>query len=515
MNVLHIAAATLPFLIACTNSLAQPWAGPTGLQNRVEYVSGNVFVGPTNGWNPVVRFDVVDQANTGNVISIHAFAGTPQSGIRTTAIWGETNNPNGRALQGFNFSTTGTAAGIWAESSSTTGNGIRARATSPTGLSTAGYFDNLSSTGYGVFSNVTNASPGASPIAVWGNCVSTTGYAGYFTGAKSYFQANVGFGTNAPNNPVHVVGTDAQACLLATNSSTAAGVNTGGASGITGIISSTSPGLFSSGVWGINNCTSNAGCGIAGYQAGTGFGVYGNTANAAGYGGVFDRRVFVNGDLTSTGNGTYIGNVSISGSLAKGGGSFKIDHPIDPANKYLYHSFVESPDMMNIYNGNVVTDADGYATITMPEWFSPLNRDFRYQVSVIDENAPDMHFVRVSKKLIGNTFVIKSVPGNLEISWQVTGIRQDVWAEKNRIPVEVEKPAAEKGLYLHPEAFGLSAKQGLATQQIPTQLLEQARAQFIPASSARNNNANLPVAAPTIPPGANEPPLTPAVHQNH
>jgi len=29
---------------------------------------------------------------------------------------------------------------------------------------------------------------------------------------------------------------------------------------------------------------------------------------------------------------------------------FKVDHPLDPENKYLSHSFVESPDMMNIYN---------------------------------------------------------------------------------------------------------------------------------------------------------------------
>ena len=41
---------------------------------------------------------------------------------------------------------------------------------------------------------------------------------------------------------------------------------------------------------------------------------------------------------------------------------FVIDHPLDPANKYLYHASVESPDVMNIYNGNVVTDANGRAT---------------------------------------------------------------------------------------------------------------------------------------------------------
>jgi hypothetical protein len=40
---------------------------------------------------------------------------------------------------------------------------------------------------------------------------------------------------------------------------------------------------------------------------------------------------------------------------------FKIDDPLDPANEYLYHSFVESPDMMNIYNGIAILDAHGSA----------------------------------------------------------------------------------------------------------------------------------------------------------
>src|ERR1035437_10514950 len=81
------------------------------------------------------------------------------------------------------------------------------------------------------------------------------------------------------------------------------------------------------------------------------------------------------------------GNVNIAGNLSKGGGSFKIDHPLDPANKYLYHSFVESPDMMNVYNGNVVTDATGEAIVPLPEWFETLNRDFRYQLPVIGQFA--------------------------------------------------------------------------------------------------------------------------------
>lgn len=87
------------------------------------------------------------------------------------------------------------------------------------------------------------------------------------------------------------------------------------------------------------------------------------------------------------GNTILEGNLTIMGSVAKGSGTFKIDHPLDPENKYLYHSFVESPDMMNVYNGNATTDAEGNATITLPDYFEALNMDYRYQLMPIGQFA--------------------------------------------------------------------------------------------------------------------------------
>jgi len=142
------------------------------------------------------------------------------------------------------------------------------------------------------------------------------------------------------------------------------------------------------------------------------------------------------------------GNLSVVGSLSKGGGSFKIDHPLDPQNKFLYHSFVESPDMMNIYNGNIVTDAAGYATITLPDYFEALNRDFRYQLTVIGQFAQAI----VDAEISGNHFAIRTDKPNVKVSWQVTGIRHDAWANKNRIPTSVEKTGGERGKLLHPDA---------------------------------------------------------------
>jgi hypothetical protein len=145
------------------------------------------------------------------------------------------------------------------------------------------------------------------------------------------------------------------------------------------------------------------------------------------------------------------GNVNVVNTLSKGGGAFRIDHPLDPGNKILQHSFVESPDMMNVYNGIVVLDTKGEAIVEMPSYFEALNSDFRYQLTCLGEFAP----VFVKSKISGNKFSISGGKPGMEVSWQVTGIRHDKWADANRIQVEINKDSRESGKYIHPEAFGL------------------------------------------------------------
>jgi hypothetical protein len=153
------------------------------------------------------------------------------------------------------------------------------------------------------------------------------------------------------------------------------------------------------------------------------------------------------------------GDVEVTGTLNKGGGSFKIDHPLDPENKYLYHSFVESPDMMNIYNGNITTGANGMAVVELPSYFDALNMDFRYQLTVIGEFAQAI----VKEEISENQFTIQTDKPHVKVSWQVTGVRNDAWAQANRIEVEVDKGPIERGLYLYPELYGKSTDMGLKT----------------------------------------------------
>ena len=195
------------------------------------------------------------------------------------------------------------------------------------------------------------------------------------------------------------------------------------------------------------------GTGQNGY-AGIGLEGYGGDGQVAGGGGY---GLYVEGGVDAALAAFLDGNVEVGGNLSKAGGSFKIDHPLDPENKYLYHSFVESPDMMNIYNGNVITDGSGYAVVTLPDWFGALNRDFRYQLTPIGQFAQAM----IASQIADGKFTIRTDKGNVMVSWQVTGIRQDAWANADRIPVEEEKAEKDKGLYLHPELFGHAGERSI------------------------------------------------------
>ncbi len=176
------------------------------------------------------------------------------------------------------------------------------------------------------------------------------------------------------------------------------------------------------------------------------------------------------------------GNVSIKGNLSKGGGSFKIDHPLDPANKYLYHSFVEPPDMMNIYNGVVMLDARGSVWITLPKYFEALNQDFRYQLTSIGRPQPSLY---VAREISGNRFRISGGKPGGKVSWQVTGIRHDAYADAHRIQVEEEKPPQEQGHYLHLELFGAGPEQAVGYQATPVSTERPTQAETAHVSSLK------------------------------
>ena len=268
--------------------------------------------------------------------------------------------------------------------------------------------------------------------------------------------ASGNLGVYATGNAAGVYGVSTTSTGVIGTSSSYIGVYGSGATGVTGV-SSGGPGVYAQ---------SDTGWAVDAYGTSSATGVL--AGSASGWAAWFN------------------GNVDVDGNLTKGGGSFKIDHPLDPANKYLYHSFVESPDMMNIYNGNVITDAQGSAIVKLPEWFETLNRDFRYQLTVIGQFAQAI----VGSEIADGQFSIKTDKPSVKVSWQVTGIRQDAWANAHRIPVEQQKPALERGFYLHPELYGAPEEKGVLWARDPKAMKQwkEARAKH----AAIYQNGDLP-----------------------
>jgi hypothetical protein len=242
------------------------------------------------------------------------------------------------------------------------------------------------------------------------------------------------------------------------------------------------PGLSDIGVYG----KSDHGYGVFGQSEYVGsIGVLGHSFDGTGVRGMSESGTGVYGTSADGFAAAYLnGRVKITGYLEKAGGGLKIDHPVDPANKYLCHSFVESPELRNIYDGVVALDDNGEAEIELPDWFGALNKDFRYQLTAIGAPGPNLYIAEEISEVTATSYSdssnnnnssnFKIAGGNsgMKVSWQVTGIRKDPWANANRIQVEEDKPAKERGYYLHPDLYGQPEEKGISHLLFPKEKQE-------------------------------------------
>ena len=125
--------------------------------------------------------------------------------------------------------------------------------------------------------------------------------------------------------------------------------------------------------------------------------------------------------------------------------AFTMDHPLDPENKLLMHVAAESNEVINFYSGNVQTDGSGKATVSLPDYFEAINKDFRYQLTVIGASFAQ---AIISKEVLNNKFEISTNQPNVKVSWEVKGIRNDVRMQKNPFVAEVMKSPEMKGKYV-------------------------------------------------------------------
>ena len=394
------------------------------------------FATATGGVNYGVWGETLSPTGRGMLGYARATSGT------NYGVYGRSDSPEGTGVLGWNTAVSGsTAYGVWGEAASNQARAVFGDATATAGPATGIYGRAASTTGTGVRGEASAAT--GNTVGVRGTAASTTGIgvrgealssSGSNVGVLARTASGDGVGLRAENTDT--VGSGGGRALEAIGNRP---------DGDTLVVEANGTGN----AWAIRASSAGTSAVHATLTSGgtTGSAVTAVAASTAGRAGFFQNSA-VGGQAAQ-----FIGTVDVSGTLSATTKLFRIDHPLDPANRYLQHIAIESDEMANIYSGNVVTDANGRATIELPEWFETLNRDFRYQLTVIGEFAQAV----VSKKVEQNRFEIRTSSPKVEVSWQVTGIRQDAWAERNRIPVELDKAGDERGKFLHPEAHGQPA----------------------------------------------------------
>jgi hypothetical protein len=192
--------------------------------------------------------------------------------------------------------------------------------------------------------------------------------------------------------------------------------------------------------------TSVEGCGVYGRTTATtgiNYGLYGETSSPSGYAGYFQ------------------GDVDITGSISKGGGSFLIDHPLDPENKLLRHNFVESPENLLIYRGKIRLNGSGEARVEMPDYFVALTKEDEASIHLTPVSIPTLVAAEWSDGF--ENFIVRGDP-NLEVFWEVLADRDDPVIHQLGMPVEEIKGPGNKhcdrGELIYPEAYGYPKSRG-------------------------------------------------------
>ncbi|HEX8681254.1 MAG TPA: hypothetical protein VF707_03000 [Ardenticatenaceae bacterium] len=409
-------------------------AGVRGVNNGTFSVSYGVFGSSASeegigvhGESPfiAVRGSATEPTGTG----VYGYGGTGVFGISVTT--------DGKGVYGYAEATTGHNSGVYGESKSETGYGV---------YGTSNYVGVYGETvsGYGVYAKSDYIGVygfGSSGYGVYGQSVSGRGVYG-----KGNEDDGV-YGTSTDGDGVEGHSTNNTGVYGHSDSDSSAGVyGYGNSIGVEG--------YGDIGVYGVSMVNG----GVAGFgpPKGTdGYGTYGE-----GFNGIYGKPNGVAGSRAAWFAGAvYIdGPLHVNGTISGPTKHFKLDHPLDPENQYLQHASIESSEMLNLYTGNVVLDANGQAVVEVPAWFTALNEDFRYQLTPL---GPSTSVLYIAEEIRDNHFKIAGGTPGMKVSWLITGVRSDPWAEANPLQVEVLKPEDERGTYLYPEGYGQPESRGV------------------------------------------------------
>jgi len=420
----------------------------------------------------------------GNGIGIQGYAASPTGtgiyGFSATGVRGESITPNGFGVVG--YSAQSGAVGVYGNADI----GVRGESTTPNGNGVVGYasggndawaVSGETATGQAVIGRAGNSPPGGGfppatgivgytnigggftqGIGVYGEAASPTGLTlgGYFKNASNSGTALRAWATSTTGNTYGgdfaTSGNNFAAAIRA--SAVASSGNTYGgdfsAESTDGIAVRARANALTGFTWGgwFESRSVNFGTGVFGYATaptGVTYGVYGSTISS-------DPNAY---------------GVFASGRLgASGTKSFRIDHPLDPDNKYLLHYSIESPEVLNAYSGKVTLDGAGNATVDLPDYFAAVNKDPRYTLTPLGAPMPLLHIAQEidesaltagaaaaqGQPVPACSFRIGGGAPGAKVSWRIEAIRNDRWVRDHGAPVELNKQPGEKPSGQHPYA---------------------------------------------------------------
>jgi hypothetical protein len=483
-----VATGTLAFTASA--QAAYLTLGTTNTSNATTALSGNstgseFLVKNTNG-------------SSASAFGLYALLTATSPTVNATAVRGQNSSTNGKGY-GVYGSQAGSGTGvrgfapggngIWG--SSTSGTGVRGSSSSGYGVNGTGKFGVVGTgSDTGVWASSGNASGSgvygqntSSGVGVQGTTQSGRGVAGFsdsWQGVYGHSNSNAGVVGESTNFD----GVYGQA-----HTSTTAGVSGHNDAGGYGVWAGTSDGIAiygtsaSSGV-GIYGTSPDSGVegvgqeyGVIGDGGGTGYiavhgagASFGGTFEGSSTGVVGSSNSGYGGFFTGTTDAGYFnGNVKIiNGSCTgcAGPSALQIDDPLDPAHKYLNHASVVSSQQLDVYSGNVTTNAKGFATVRMPRWFQALNRSFRYQLTVVGKTHWDAK-AAVWNEIKSNRFTIRTDQPKVKVSWLVTAVRHDRSATAHPTRVIVRKSKTDQGKYVDPRVYGKPRSDGIGYQKPP------------------------------------------------
>ena len=159
------------------------------------------------------------------------------------------------------------------------------------------------------------------------------------------------------------------------------------------------------------------------------------------------------------GQGSFYGVFSNGDQGATGTKTFLIDHPSDPANKFLRHYSIESDEILNMYRGTETFNAEGKAIVQLPDYYDVVNTNPSYQLTPIGA-AMNLY---IEREIEQGVFVIAGGVANKKVSWIITAERNDPYIKQNphlKEPV-FNKEGERSGKYLTPELYDQPKSKGL------------------------------------------------------